>query len=110
LAVALIAGEAGKPQQIHRGDGVGRRRGSVEDLPGPQDEAVVALRGEEVAAGGIEEQPVELALQLEGRAEVRRLEGRLVEVEKRLDEVRVIGGEPGNSGLAVLLAVEELTV
>src|SRR6202040_189894 len=80
----------------------------VEDLAGADDQAVVLLRGEKVASAWIRETLVHFAVKLDGRAEIARLEGRLVEIEQRLDEEGVIGRESRNLRDAVLLAVEEI--
>ena len=64
--------------------------------------------GQKEAAPGIREALFEGLLDLQRGAEVARLEGRLVQVEERLDEERIVGGEAGDTGPAAFFAVEEL--
>src|SRR5216684_6674205 len=108
LAELLVSSELCEAQQVERGDRIAGRNHAVVGGLLAREQALLALRREEVAASGIAEARIERALQRDRFRQPARLGGRLVEIDEALRERRVVVEEAVLLRLAVLPTALEL--
>ena len=89
--VGVLAGQRGEPQQPERGRRAARGDRRVLEVLAPRDELLVVVGGrEEAALLGVGEALDDRVGERARLAEPARLEGRLVEVQQRLEQERVV--------------------
>ena len=104
----LAIGDFGQPQQVHQRHRIAGGLGAVVIFFDAQHQPAVACRGaEKRALRGVFEQLALLIGEPQGQVEVPPVELRLVEIQQRLHEERVIVEEAGDGGVALPVAAQQ---